>query len=439
MSTPPFLSPAPTAPVLPASASLRLTGARLIDGTGCEPVADAVVDVDDRGVIVHAGPAVTAPPARDGVRTLDVGGRTVLPGFVDAHVHLGVESARHMVRRFAEDPAMEVFRAAGRLRLTLDAGVTTARDLGGLSAGFRDAVAQGLTAGPRLHTAVRILSHTGGHADFHTDCGFDTSDGMGEVADTPDEVRLAVRRLLRSGADVIKICATGGMSSPYDQPDDEGLTVEEIRAVVEETGRHGGRPVAAHAQGTAGILNAIRGGVTSVEHGYGMTAQARELAGEHGVFLVPTLSTVFDGIDKATMEPFHYEKKLRWSDITRTNIAAAIADGVKIAMGTDAAMVPHGRNLRELLHLTSLGMTPLQAITAGTLTSAQLLGLDDRIGTLEAGKEADLVVCDGDPLSDISVLTDPSRVVLVAQRGAVRKDLLTRSAGESPDTVEEGR
>ncbi|MFB8120955.1 amidohydrolase family protein [Streptomyces sp. NPDC055962] len=437
MSTPPSF-PAPSAPVQAAAASLRLTGARLIDGTGSEPVADAVIDVDERGVIVHAGPAATAPPAPARARTIDVAGRTVLPGFVDAHVHLGVDSARHMVRRFTEDPALEVFRAAGRLRVTLDAGVTTARDLGGLSAGYREAVAQGLTAGPRLHTAVRILSHTGGHADFHTDCGFDTSAGMGEIADTPDEVRLSVRRLLRSGADVIKICATGGMSSPYDQPDDEGLTVEEIRAVVEEADRHGGRPVAAHAQGTAGILNAVRGGVTSVEHGYGMTTQARELAGEQGVFLVPTLSTVFDGIDKSTMEPFHYEKKLRWSDITRANIAAAIADGMKIAMGTDAAMVPHGRNLRELVHLTSLGMTPLQAITAGTLTASRLLGLDDRIGTLETGKEADLVVCDGDPLADVSVLADPSRIVLVAQRGAVRKDLLADAPGPGPDT-EAGR
>lgn len=409
---------------LPASASLRLVGARLIDGTGAAPVPDAVVDVDDRGLIVYAGPAAAAPPAPARARTVDVEGRTVLPGFVDAHVHLGVESARHMVRRYAEDPTLEVFRSAGRLRATLDAGVTTARDLGGLASGFREAVAQGLTAGPRLHTAVRILSHTGGHADFHTDCGFDPTAGVGEVADTPDEVRTAVRRLLRAGADVIKVCATGGMSSPYDQPDDEGLTVDEIRAVVEEADRHGGRPVAAHAQGAAGILNAIEGGVTSVEHGYGMTAQARELAGERGVFLVPTLSTLFDGIDKATMEPFHYEKKLRWSDITRTNISAAIADGLKIAMGTDSAMVPHGRNLRELVHLTTLGMTPLQAITAGTRISAELLGLEGEIGTLEAGKHADLVVCDGDPLADISVLADPANVVLVAQRGAVRKDSL---------------
>ncbi|NBE55233.1 metal-dependent hydrolase family protein [Streptomyces boluensis] len=404
--------------------SLRIVSARLVDGTGADPVADAVIDIDETGTIAYAGPAATAPEAPARSRTVDAAGRTVLPGFIDTHVHLGVESARQMVRRHELDPTVETFRTAERLRTTLDAGITTARDLGGLPAGYRDAVAAGLVTGPRLHTAVRILSHTGGHADFHTECGFDPSSGMGEIADTPDEVRLAVRRLLRSGADVIKLCATGGMSSPYDQPDDEGLTVEEIRTVVDELARHGGRPVAAHAQGTAGIINAVRGGVTSVEHGYGLTAQARELAGEHGTFVVPTLSTVFDGIDRATMEPFHYEKKVRWSGITRENIAAAIADGVRIALGTDAAMVPHGRNLRELSHLVSLGMTPAAAIVAGTRSAAQLLGLDAEIGTLEAGKHGDLVLCDGDPLADVSVLADPARVLLVAQRGAVRKDTL---------------
>ncbi|MFD8565636.1 amidohydrolase family protein [Streptomyces sp. NPDC059639] len=404
------------------STALTVTGARLVDGTGAAPVEDAVLVVDDAGLISYAGPAATAPPSAPGARTLDARGHTLLPGFIDTHVHLGVESARQMVRRFEQDPTVEVFRTAERLRATLDAGVTTVRDLGGLPAGYRTAVDRGLTTGPRIHTAVRILSHTGGHADFQTECGFDPSSGMGEIADTPDEVRLAVRRLLRSGADVIKVCATGGMSSPYDHPDDEGLTEDEIRTVVDEVARHGGRPVAAHAQGAAGILNAVRGGVTSVEHGYGMTAQARELAGERGTFVVPTLSTVFDGIDKSTMEPYHYEKKIRWSTITRENISAAIAEGVTIAMGTDAAMVPHGRNLRELGHLVALGMTPMQAITAGTRTAARLLGLDAEIGTLEAGRRADLVLCAGDPLTDIALLADPANIVLVAQGGEIRKN-----------------
>jgi imidazolonepropionase-like amidohydrolase len=350
-----------------------------------------------------------------------VAGHTVLPGFIDCHVHFGFEYANTISQRYAMDPTVETFRVAERLRRTLHAGVTTARDLGGLPSGYRTAIAMGLVEGPRLHTAVRIIGHTGGHVDFSTPSGFDLSHGFSEIADTSDQVRIAVRRLLREGADVIKLCATGGMGSPHDQPEDEGLTEEQIRTVVDEVRRRGRRPVAAHAQGTAGILNAIRGGVTSVEHGYGLDDRACELAAERGVFVVPTLSTVFDGIDRTKMEPYHYEKKTRWSGTTKENIARAIESGLRIALGTDSGMFPHGQNLRELLHLVSLGMSPMNAIIAGTRTSAEVMGLADRVGTLQVGKDGDLIVCDGDPLADIGVLADPARIAYVVQRGVVRK------------------
>ncbi|MGI5199159.1 amidohydrolase family protein [Streptomyces sp. CA-288835] len=404
---------------------LKIVNARIVDGTGRAPVSDGVVVADEQGDLVYAGPTQGAPGTDEGIRVVDVAGRTVLPGFIDCHVHFGMESGRELSTRFAADPTVETFRTAERLRRTLHAGVTTARDLGGLPAGFRTSVAEGLIEGPRLHTAVRIIGHTGGHADFTTPSGIDVSGGVGEIADTADEVRKAVRRLLRDGADVIKLCATGGMGSPHDQPEDEGLTEDEIRTVVDEVRRHGGRPVAAHAQGTAGILNAIRGGVTSIEHGYGLDAEARELAGERDVFVVPTLSTVFDGIDKSTMAPYHYAKKMRWSGITKENISAAIADGLRIAMGTDAAICPHGQNLRELTHLVSLGMSPMDAIRAGTRVAAELLGLDERLGTLEPGKAADIVVCDGDPVADISLLAEPTHIRCVIQQGVVRKNTLT--------------
>ncbi|MFS8097707.1 amidohydrolase family protein [Lentzea alba] len=407
--------------------SLHLRAARLVDGTGRPPVEDACVRVDRQGVITYAGPAGRAP-AEPADRTVDLGDRTMLPGFIDAHVHLGSAHGTPPSTQGLADPVLRTFDTAARLARTLDAGVTTARDLGGLPAGYRVAVETGRVRGPRLHTAVRILSHTGGHADFRQPDGTDLSGGIGELVDTVDEVRLAVRRLLRDGADLIKVCASGGMGSPYDDPDDEGLTVEEMAAVVDEVGRHGGKPVAAHAQGRAGILNAIRGGVTSIEHGYGLDDEGCDLAGERGIFVVPTLSTVYLGIDRDRMPDYHYQKKVRWSGLTKENIARAIERGVPIAMGTDAAVGPHGRNLMELTYLVDLGMSPANAIVAGTRSAAELLGVADRVGTLEPGKLADLVVCDGDPLRDIGVLGEPGNVVWVLQNGVETKNLLERCA-----------
>lgn len=405
--------------------SLRLTGARLIDGTGAAPVPDAELHVDDEGRIAYAGPAALAPVV-SAAEVRDLGGRTLLPGFIDAHVHLGFDVVDGPFHGLTTDPVRVVFETGRRLEQTLHAGVTTARDLAGLTLGHKQAVEEGLVAGPRLHTAVRIMSHTGGHSDFHLPGGrveyhVPASD---EIADTVDEVRTATRRLLRDGADVIKVCTTGGMSSPHDQPTDEGITAEEIRAIRDEVNRHGGRPIAAHAQGTAGILAALRGGVDSVEHAYGIDDEGIDLAGQSGAFLVPTLSTVFTPLVKERMQPYHYEKKLRWVEITRVNIAHAIERGARFAMGTDAGICPHGQNLAELGHLVELGMSPMDALIAGTAHAAELLRVGDRLGTLEAGKLADFVVADVDPLTDIRALGSAENVVMVAKAGVIHKDLL---------------
>lgn len=401
--------------------TLRFTNARIIDGTGSS-VVDGALDVTD-GRIGYVGPAAGAP--RIEAKVVDLGGRTVLPGFIDCHVHLGMTLADGPFHRVQHDPALVVLETAARIRATLDAGVTSARDLGGLTHGFREAITRGLIEGPRLRLAVKPISHTAGHGDMHLPGGHmvPTMPELIEIADTVDEVRTATRRILREGADVVKICTTGGMGSRHDHPDDEGLRLEEVRAVVDELRRHGGRPVAAHAQGRQGILTAIRGGVTSVEHGYGVDDECLDLMAEHGTFLVPTLSTVF-AVDKETMQPHHYAKKVAWSEITRQNIGHAIARGVKIAMGTDAGVVPHGQNLVELGHLVELGMSPMAAIVAGTRTAAELLGIVDEVGTLAVGKQADLVVTDVDPLAEIKALGDPSRIELVMRAGTVVKDLL---------------
>jgi imidazolonepropionase-like amidohydrolase len=416
----PLTAVPPVAPQVTA-----ITNARLIDGTGSAPIDNAVLLLDEAGTILYAGPATSTPPF-DARTAIDIGGRTLMPGFIDTHVHFSMASANGPFHTVRNDPAILSFEAAERLRLSLNAGITSARDLGGLSAGYRLAVERGLIAGPRLHVAVRVISHTGGHADFHLAGGelHTHIEGMDELADSIDEIRRAARRIIRSGADVIKICTTGGMGSPHDSPDDEGLRIDEVRAIVDELERHGGKPLAAHAQGTKGIHAAVLGGVTSIEHGYGVDDEALDMMGERGTYLVPTLSTVYAPMNRATMEPYHYEKKTRWSGITKTNISHAIARGTRIAMGTDSGVGEHGVNLRELGYLVDLGMSPNDAIVAGTRTAAQLLGVDDALGTLEVGKLADFIVSAVDPLTQITALGDPTTVVVVAQGGRIVKDSL---------------
>lgn len=397
----------------------------LIDGTGAAPVEDAAVLVED-GVIVYAGPAADAPATAPEDTVESLGGRTLLPGFIDTHVHFGFADGRALATNNAEiSRSLHAFESAERMSVTLDAGVTGARDLGGADAGFRIAQERGLIRGPRLSMALRLMSHTGGHADFTLPSGFNAHDcehTAAEIADSPQEARVSTRRLIRDGADVIKVCATGGLSSPSDGPTDEGIGEEEIAAIVAETAKHGGRPVAAHAQGAAGIRNAVRGGVASIEHGYLIDDEGIDLMLERGTFLVPTLTT-FDFEDRIhLMSRKSIETKRALTDETYERVSHAVARGVRVAMGTDAGISEHGRNLRELAQLVRVGLTPTQAIVAGTRNAAELVGVADRAGTVEAGKVADLVVCDGDPLADISLLGDRDNVVLVVQGGKVVKD-----------------
>ncbi|GAA4627838.1 amidohydrolase family protein [Actinoallomurus vinaceus] len=397
------------------------TGARLIDGTGAAPVESVAVVVDD-GRFTYVGPEDSRPQI-DGATVVDLGGRTLLPGFFDCHVHFLMNSNTDFTGRLLTNrPTVTVFERAEQMRTTLHGGVTTARDLGGIDAGYRDAVALGLIDGPRLHVALRLMSHTGGHADFSLPTGFDPGPLVGpvsELVDDPAEARLATRRLLRDGADVIKVCATGGVNSPSDQPEDEGLSVEEIKAVVDEVRRHRGRPVAAHAQGSQGIKNALRGGVSSIEHGYLIDDEGIDLMLEKGAFLVPTLSTFH--VAREHFTPAAYEKKMRMAEAATERLSEAVRRGVQVALGTDSGVLAHGQNLKELGYMTKLGLSPLEAIRAGTLNAARLLSLDETLGTIEPGKTADLVVCDGDPTADIDILGDPANIVLVMQEGRLVK------------------
>lgn len=417
-------------PRTPAGTSrYRLTQVTLWTGVGSELEADSEIVVDGER-IEYAG------PYRDslvwtGGPTISLGGRTVLPGFIDTHVHLRMAAEANPAAMLSLFDSHTHFLAAEIVRRTLEAGITTARDLGGLDAGYRNAIADGTIVGPRLHLAVGVLSPTGGHADMCMPNGVnpaagtalgDPVTGFARLVDTDDDMRRTVRSLIRAQADVIKVCTTGGVSSPSDTPHDLGVPEHQVRIVCEETARRQGQPVAAHAQGAAGILEAIEGGVSSVEHGYEIDDAGIALMIERGTFLVPTLSSALRVPDPKNVPPYLYAKKVRWSEIAREHLSRAIQAGVRVAMGTDAGVCPQGTNLTELGHMVDLGMSPAAALAAGTINAAELLRLDADLGTLEAGKLADFVITDRDPLAEIHALADPDEILVVVQSGMARKD-----------------
>lgn len=388
----------------------------VIDGTGAEPQTDAAVLVEG-GKITAVGATGAAPPPAGAIE-VDLGGNTVCPGFFDCHVHFALPGAAGSpLERALKPPSYEYFRLLQRLRDTLENGVTTARDLMGIDTGVREAVADGLIPGPRLLVAIDMLSQTGGHADFHLPSGIDLGGLIGAATvDSVDSARTRARQLLRMGADVIKVASSGGVSSPNDDPTWLGMRREMIAAIVEEGQNYGGRPVAAHAIGYSGIRAAVEAGVHSVEHGYALDDELRHQMVSQGTFLVPTL---LETMTPVTASPQGAAKSAKWHAMAHDSIAASVAAGIKIAVGTDAGLSPnHGTNLKELGLLVKFGgLTPMQAIVAGTLTSAELCGVAGELGSIEAGKTADLVVVRGDPLSDIDILGNPDNILLVVKDG----------------------
>ncbi|MBU9765478.1 amidohydrolase family protein [Mycobacterium sp. TNTM28] len=395
-----------------------LRNATLVDGTGADPVPDAAILVSD-GAIGWAGPESRLPPGQAAdVPTVDLGGNTVCPGFFDCHVHFGLPGTTSSpLERVLKPPSYAYFELIERLRVTLLNGVTTARDLMGVDAGVRQAVADGLLTGPRLLVAINMLSQTGGHADFHLPSGIDLTPFIGgALVDSVDAARTRTRELIRAGADVIKVASSGGVSSPSDDPSWLGMRREMIAAIVEEGRDYGGRPVAAHAIGHAGVRAAVEAGVHSVEHGYELDDELRGQMVAQGTFLVPTL---LETMNTVTASPQGAAKSAKWHAMAHDSIHASARAGVKIAVGTDAGLSPdHGTNLKELGLLVKFGgLTPMQAIVAGTRTSAELCGVDETLGTVEPGKLADLVVVRGDPLADIDSVGVADNILLVVKDG----------------------
>ncbi|MEZ5210474.1 amidohydrolase family protein [Gordonia sp. (in: high G+C Gram-positive bacteria)] len=399
-----------------------LHNARLIDGNGGDPIDDAVLVIDG-DKIAYAGPASGAPAADDSATKVDLGGNTICPGFFDVHVHLSLPGTKGSpVMAAMVPPSYRYFQLIARLKTTLEAGVTTVRDLMGVDVGVRDAVAHGLIEGPRVLVADKMLSQTGGHADFHIPSGLSGTELIGGVlVDTVDEARVEARKLCREGVDVIKVASSGGVSSPNDQPDYLGAREELVAALVEEGHNYGDRPVAAHAIGLPGIESAVNGGARSIEHGYALTDELRKKMVENGQFLVPTL---LETLKPDTATPQAVAKSEKWHKIAQDSVRASVEAGIKICTGTDAGLVPdHGENLGEVGLLVKFGgMTPLQAITAATKNSAELCGLLDTLGTLEDGKIADVVVVKGDPSQDADLVGDNANILLVVKEGKVKSN-----------------
>ncbi|GAB3720304.1 metal-dependent hydrolase family protein [Nocardiopsis oceani] len=410
-----------------AERTLVVRDGTVVDGTGSGPREHWTVVARD-GRIDWVGPADRAPHVSGPHRVVDAAGSTVLPGFVDTHVHLTMSGdGMNPADLLHQPPHYGYFTAIPRLKATLDAGITSVRDLAGLDQAVVQAVEEGIVPGPRLTTAYRALGPTGGHGDFRTCCGFDFGTVLGPDGalsvntDGPAEALRATREVMRKGAKVIKVMASGGVWSPQDTPWHDGLNIEEMSVIVREAAAHD-IPVAAHAQSARSIRNALTAGVTSIEHGYEIDEQGIELMLAGGAYLVPTLATATTPPDPAKSADYAVAKKLKLQEHLSENITAAIRAGVRVALGTDSGICRHGRNLRELELLVEHGMSPMGALLAGTRDAAALLGRSEDIGTLEPGKRADVVVCAGDPLADITVPGDPDNITAVVKNGVVHKD-----------------
>lgn len=405
---------------------LLLRGGRLIDGSGAAPQDDVDILVEDDR-IVAVGVRLQPPPD---ARVLELAGRTVLPGFIDAHVHLTLEPAvsyAESVRRdVQESGADRALRGAANAWRTLFAGFTTVRNVGGSEAdrALRDAILRGSVPGPRLLVANHEIGITGGHCDetHGLQIALEERHLAYErgVADGADEVRKAVRYQIKQGADLIKVCATGGVMSRGDDAGAAQMTFDELRVAVEEANR-AGRRVAAHAHGREGIADAVRAGVHSIEHGSTLDPEILGMMKARGTVLVPTLYVASfaeaQGHAGALPRPAA-EKAKAIAPRLRESFRAAHREGVAIALGSDAGVFPHGQNAKEFAALVEQGMAPMEAILAGTREAAKLLGLA-QVGRIAPGFLADLVVVEDDPLADIRALQAP---VLVVKGGVVYRD-----------------
>jgi imidazolonepropionase-like amidohydrolase len=385
--------------------------------TGQEPADQTIVVSGDR--IAAIGPTASTP-AQAGDREIDLRSMSVLPGLIDVHTHLTFGNDFDPYTRLSTDAVREALNGVRFAKVTLEAGFTSVRNVGasGYSdVALRDYINAGHIPGPHMQVSGPPLGITGGHCDnnflpaeYHA-----STEG---IADGIAAVQQHVRQNIKFGVDLIKVCATGGVLSKGDDPQASQYSLDELKALVADAHRLG-RKVAAHAHGAQGILFATDAGVDSIEHGTYIDEDDIAAMKSHGTWLVPTLYLIDWMRENGHLPAMFQKKMLDVSAVVQQNQRKAIAAGVKVALGTDAAVYPHGLNAHEVeVYVTKLGMTPLAALQTGTINAADLMGWSDRTGALEPGKWADVIAVDGDPLSDVRILQN---VRFVMKAGTVYK------------------
>lgn len=411
--------PAAAQPSTAAPSRTLIRAGHIVDvHSGNEPADQTIVVSGDR---ITAIAPTSSTPKQPGDTEIDLRSLTVLPGLIDVHTHLTMDNNFDPYHELSTSVAMSALIGARNAKVTLEAGFTTVRNVG--AAGYadvdlRDAINAGLIEGPHMQVSGPLIGITGGHCDdnllpyaYHQ-----TADG---VADGVEAVQHKVREVIKYGADLIKICATGGVLSKGDDPQASQFTLEEMQAIVADAHRLG-RKVAAHAHGSQGILWATEAGVDSIEHGSYMNDEDIAAMKQRGTYFVPTAYLVDWMQQNGHLPPFYAQKMKDVSIVEKANAKKAIAAGVKVALGTDAAVYPHGLNAHELdVYVNQFGMSPLAALQTGTLNAADLMGWTDKTGSLETGKWADIIAVSGDPLKDVRIL---QHVAFVMKSGVVYKN-----------------
>ncbi|WP_210114425.1 metal-dependent hydrolase family protein [Hymenobacter elongatus] len=397
---------------------------RLLDMRSTKAQTEMTIVVEQgRVVAVQAGYAMGSGTDK----VIDLKNKTVLPGLIDCHVHMEGETSKdNFLKELTENPADVAFGSLDHARKTLLAGFTTVRDLGGsgVNVALRNAINRGQVVGPRIFTAGRAISGTGGHMDPTNGYRQDLMGVPGPadgVANGPEQCRQAVREQYKRGSDLIKIASTGGVLSVAKDGSSAQMTEEEIKAIV-ETARDLGLTVACHAHGAEGMKRAIRAGVTSIEHGTLMDEETMKLMKKFGTWYVPTITAGKSVADSAKIPnyypPLVTPKALSIGPKLQTTFGKAYKAGVKIAFGTDASVFRHGVNALEFQYMVEAGMPAYEALRAATVSAAELLGQTESLGTLEAGKLADIVAVEGDPIQDIKAM---QRVRFVMKQGVVHR------------------